>query len=132
MNFCFCFSSQDCLNVFTRARISIFKTLISGYKVRIRPNDNNQIKAQLRNAKNVDARDAKIDARNQLKVLECCGCHSCLGNCLRMDKKIVKLSFQILEKIRAEQDEENDKEELKIRIQSIESSLEKIMSKLNV
>lgn len=121
------------MNYLARSRISVFKTLVSAYKIRIRPNENNQIKASQLSPKNtIDSVDYKIDTEtDQLKALECLRCCSCFGDCFRMDRKIVKSSLHVLEKMRSEQEEEDDKEQLKTQIRNIEQSLSEIMEKLN-
>lgn len=124
------------MNLFARARISVFKTLITSYKIRVRPNENNQIKAQVMRTKNVDDSDSAIkDIRltdtvgSYSKTLDCC--YSCFGDCFRMDKKIVKLSFGVLEKVRCEQDEEDEREQLRNKLNNIEIALDNITQKLN-
>lgn len=121
------------MNYLARSRISVFKALVSAYKIRIRPNENNQIKAAQRLSKNdIDAVDYKAGmGSSQLKALECIGCCACFGDCFRMDRKIVKSSLHVLDKLRDEREEEDDKELLKTRIEKIEQSLDQILDKLN-
>lgn len=121
------------MNYLARSRISVFKTLVSAYKIRVRPNENNQIKAAQRSTnKEIDAvDDLKAGmGSSQLKALECIGCCSCFGDCFRMDRKIVKSSLHVLDKVRDEREEEDDRELLKTRIQNIEQRLDQIIDTL--
>lgn len=109
--------------MFARDTISVFKELKPMFKVRVMPNANNQILVP----DSVDMED-KLES----KPFECYHCFSCFGGCSRMDRKIIKQAFSVLEKIKMEKYEETENDHLKERIRHIESSLDKITSKLNI
>lgn len=121
------------MNYLARSRISVFKALVSAYKIRVLPNDNNQIKAAQRKPQNtVDTIDHMMDnATSHLKALQCIGCCGCVGDCFRMDRKIVKSSLYVLDKCRAEQDDEKDRQQLETRMRHIEHSLQQIVQRLD-
>lgn len=113
------------MKYFARATISVFKDLMPIFQVRVKPNANNQIYVAADDEKKLDAIDSDMQS------IQCASCFSCFGKCSRMDKKIVKLAFNVLEKVKMEKYEEGEKDLLKNRIGHIENSLEDIKKKLN-
>lgn len=71
----------------------------------VKPNLNNQI---------IFAQD---------KGINCIGCAG-IDQCCKMDGRIVKLALSVLEKIKLEKYEENEKEQMKILIKKLEKLLE--------
>lgn len=115
------------MRYFARSRISVFKTFIPTYKIRVKPNDNNQILVE------TFASDSKKDMiENDFAPVECISGCPCAGRCSRMEKKIIKLASNVLEKIKREKYEEAEKEHYKNRIVNIEASLHDITQKLNI
>lgn len=105
-----------------REKNSVFLELAPVFRVKILPNANNQILIP----NQVDA-EKDIDA----KTIKCYDCFSCFGQCSRMDSKIVKSAFGLLDKVRMEQYEEEENNMLKERIARIEVNLENIANQLN-
>lgn len=111
-----------------RATISVFKGLKPIFEIRVKPNANNQISVPVQ----IDYEKTKTDVIEfDMPPIQCINCFSCFGKCSRMDKKIVKLAFAVLEKIKMDKYEEIEKDLLKERIGKIENSLEIISNKLN-
>lgn len=113
------------MRYFARATISVFKDLMPVFQVRVKPNANNQIYVAANDEKKIDA------INSDMQSIQCANCFSCFGKCSRMDKKIVKLAFHVLEKVKMEMYEKNEKDVLKVRIGKIEHSLDIITNKLN-
>lgn len=111
------------MRFFARDTISVFKELKPTFQVRVKPNVNNQILVP----DSVDSED-----KAESKQFQCYHCFSCFGRCSRMDRKIVKLAFCLLEKVKMEKYEETEKDQLKDRMRRIEVSLEHITNKLNI
>lgn len=112
------------MKYFARATISVFKRLKPTFHIQVKPNANNQILVPI-DSSNQKEKNAMESEKQPIQ------CFACFGNCTRMDKKIMKLAFAVLEKIRMEKYEEDDKDLLKERICNIEVSLENIANKLN-
>lgn len=110
------------MRYFAREKNSVFQELKPVYQVKVLPNANNQIliSNQLDAEKETDA-----------KPMQCYDCFSCFGQCSRMDGRIVKLAYGVLEKVKMEQYEEDENNLLKERIGRIETTLENIANKLN-
>lgn len=127
MNFIFFHSCSPLMKYFARATISIFKELKPSFQIHVKPNANCEISVPV----NLEY-EKKTDAiETDLQPIKCNNCFSFVGNCSRMDKKIMKRACAVLEKIRMEKYEENEKDLLKDRIGKIEVSLENITNKLN-
>lgn len=90
---------------FSRSSISVAKQLTAGFKLTIKPNENNQI---------VFGRHIGIN------------CICCFGSnpCYQMDGRIVKLALSVLEKTKLKKYEENEKEQIKTLIKNVEKLLE--------
>lgn len=110
---------------FAYSRTSVFQALISTNKIRVRPNDHNQILIEtLEN-------DEKKDISESTQINCFSGC-PCVGRCARMEHKIIKLAFGVLEKIKRNQIEVAEKEHFKKRIENIENTLNNISNKISV
>lgn len=111
-----------------RSRISLFKDFIPMYKVSVLPNVHNQVLIPIP----PDASNNKLTTiESNSRTLECVS--SCLyfGNqCSRMEPKIVKYSWHVLEKKVNEFDDEKEKIDLKNQISFIEKRLTDINDKL--
>lgn len=121
------FSHLNFMKYFARSRLGVFKKSIPSYLVRVKPNDQNHIYVET-----VGTNDKP--ERNTIKN-ETIGCFASgcfFRGCSRMEKKIIKLSFNILEKRRQEKFEELEKEHLIHRIHCIENSLHSITQKLDI
>lgn len=112
---------------FARDKISIFKELKPIFQVKVRPNDNNQIAFPV----GIDYKKKTDTVEVDMQPVQCGSCLSCFGRCSRMDKKIIKLARNVLDKLRNEKLEEIEKDQLKNRMSKIELSLENITNKLN-
>lgn len=115
------------MQYFARAKVSVFKELKPVFQVRVKPNGNNEILIP-----------NQIEYENKIRLIEtdmkpigCTSGFSCLGGCSRMDRKIVKLAFYVLEKQKIEKFEESEKDMLKERICNIETALGNISEQLN-
>lgn len=67
---------------------------------------------------------------DNVKPLRCLTHLSCSNRCARMDAKIIKLAFQVLEKKSNEQHDEDEKEKFNRKIERMETTLDKIEEKL--
>lgn len=111
-----------------RSRLGVFTKSIPSYLIRVKPNDQNQIYVETQNtndkSKTITTEDETIG----------CFVSRCFyrGSCSRMERKIIKLAFNILEKRKQEKFEELEKEHLIQRIHCIENSLLSITQKLDV
>lgn len=110
------------MKYFARATISVFKDLRPVFQVRVKPNSNNEISVPV---------EFDYEKKTIEQPIQCTNCFSCFGKCSRMDKKIVKLAYAVLEKVKVEKFEESEKDLLNDRIGKIEVSLENITKKLN-
>lgn len=96
------------------------------HEIIIKTNDNNQILIP-----ELISNEDETDTDESLLPLRCSGCFSCSGRCARMDSKIVKLAFQVLDKNALEEHDEHEREQFEKRITKMESTLDTIASKLN-
>lgn len=116
------------MKYFARTRLGVFKKSIPSYLFRVKPNDQNQIY--------VEAQESNDKSKSNTIEDETIGCFisRCFyrGSCSRMEKKIIKLAFNILEKRKQEKFEELEKEHLIHRIHCIENSLNCITQKLDL
>lgn len=110
------------MRYFAREKNSVFQELKPVYQVKVLPNANNQILIP----NHTDAEKETDD-----RPVQCYDCVSCFGHCSRMDGKIVKLAYSLLDKMRMEQYEEDENNLLKERIGRIEVTLENIANRLN-
>lgn len=115
------------MSYFARDQISLFKELKPIFQVKVRPNDNNQIAVPV----GIDYKKKTDAIEVDMEPVQCGSCLSCFGRCSRMDKKIIKLAKNVLDKIKNEKFEEIEKNQLKDRMSKIELSLENITNKLN-
>lgn len=118
----FLYSFPSFMRYFAREKNSVFQELKPVFRVKVLPNANNQILIP----NQFDAEKESDD-----KTIKCYDCFSCFGQCSRMDSKIVKFAFGLLEKVKMEQYEEEENNLLKERISRIEVNLENIANKLN-
>lgn len=114
------------MKYFARDTISVFKGLKPVFQIRVKPNVKNEISVP----QEVDIDKKTYTIENEIPSIQCANCFSCFGKCSRMDKKIVKLSFAVLEKVKLERFEESEKDLLNDRISKIEISLQNITNKL--
>lgn len=110
------------MRYFARDKNSVFLELKPVFRVKVLPNANNQI---------LIPNQSDTEKETDAKAIQCYDCFSCYGQCSRMDSKIVKFAFGLLEKVKMEQYEEEENNLLKERIGRIEVSLENIANKLN-
>lgn len=73
----------------------------------------------------------ETETDSDLKPLRCIRCFPCSGQCSRMDSKIVKLAFQVLDKNAMEEHEQNEKEEFNKRMTKMEHTLDTIANRLS-
>ena len=108
------------------AGIDTFEESKSVYHIRIKPNDNNQIFIpDLSDHGEINETD------DNLRPLLCIHHLTCSNRCTRMDSKIVKLAFQVLEKNVQEQHDEEEREKFNKRMTKMETTLETIADRLN-
>lgn len=107
----------------TLLKISVFKDLIPVFQIRVKPNDNNKIY--------ITANDKKKTDDSDMQPTRYFSCFSCLGKCSQMDSKVMKLAFNVLEKVKMEKYENTESDLLKNRIIHIEKTLDDITNKLN-
>lgn len=119
------------MNYFARTTISVFKGLEPEFEVHVKPNSNNEISVPVPIKVDYEKKTNAIETDPQPVQCGSCFLLSCFGNCSRMDKKIVKLAFGVLEKVKMEKYEEAEKDLLNDRIGKIEEALETITIKLN-
>lgn len=110
------------------SRLGVFKKSIQSYLIRVKPNDQNQIY--------VETPETNDEPKNNTIEDETIGClvSRCFysGSCSQMERKIIKLAFNILEKRKQEKFEQLEKDHLIHRIHYIENSLHSIAQKLDV
>lgn len=123
-----CFSDLNFVKYYARSRIGVFKKSIPSYLIRVKPNDQNQIY--------VKTPETNYEPKRNTIEDETIGCFisSCFSrcSCSRMEKKIIKLAFNILEKRKQEKFEKSEKEHVIHGIRSIENSLRSITQKLDI
>lgn len=116
------------MKYFVRSRLVVFKKSIPSYLIRVKPNVQNQIYVETPET-NDRSKTNSIDD-------ETIGCFisRCFyrGSCSQMERKIIKLAFNILEKRKQGKYEELEKEQLIHRIHCIEDSLHSITQKLDI
>lgn len=105
---------------------SKFDELKSIYHIRVKPNDNNQILIP-----DLNTHEDASDMSDNLRPLRCIHILTCSDPCARMDAKIVKLSFSVLEKNAHADQDENEREQLNKRMTKMETTLQSILDKLN-
>lgn len=110
------------MRYFAREKNSVFQELKPVFRVKVLPNATNQI---------LIPNQYDAEKEPEAKSIKCHDCFSCFGQCSRMDGKIMKLAFGLLEKVKMEQYEEHESNLLKERIGRIEVTLENIANKLN-
>lgn len=97
-------------------KFSVFKQLEPQYSVTVKPNARNKISI-----------DVRGDVEKSTKPIPY---KSFIGLPLRMDKKIMKSAFGVLEKVKLEKQQETEREKLNKRISKIEELLQQIKEKL--
>lgn len=105
---------------------SKFDETKSIYHIRIKPNDYNQILIP-----DLNTHEGVSDISDNLRPLRCIHFLTCSDPCARMDSKIVKLAFKVLEKNANEEKDENEREQINKRMTKIETTLQTILDKLN-
>lgn len=107
------------------AGIDTFEESKSIYRIRVKPNDNNQILfPDLSNHREIN------DTDDNLRPLLCIHHLTCSNRFTRMDSKIVKLAFQVLEKNAKEQHDAEEREKFNKRLMRMESTLDTIADRL--
>lgn len=107
------------------AKIHAFEDTTPIYHIRVKPNIDNQILIP-----DLNSQEENSDSEDNLKPLRCLTNLSCSNRCARMDAKIIKLAFQVLDKKANEKHDENEKEKFNKRIDRMETTLDKIEEKL--
>lgn len=110
------------MRYFAREKNSVFEELKPVFRIKVLPNANNQI---------LIPNQFDVEKDTDAKSIKCYDCFSCFGQCSRMDSKIVKFAFGLLEKVKMEHFEEEENNLLKERIARIEVNLENIANQLN-
>lgn len=108
------------------SRVDTFQEPKSIDQIRIRPNDDNQVLIP-----DFSSNENETESDDDLKPLRCIHGFSCSDRCARMDMKIVKLAFQVLEKNAEEENDEHEKERFNKRMTKMEHTLDTIASRLN-
>lgn len=138
-------NNQDLFSLFScnylssfcfRSKISIFKSFIPLYRISILPNSNNVVHIPLPQGNENTLDDAvELEMKNFIggkssRKLQCCHFFSC---CSHMEQKIVKYSFNVLEK-KSHSVDDFDQEIIIKRLNNIEQSmvrLERLVLELN-
>lgn len=105
---------------------SKFDEMRSIYQIRVKPNDYNQILIP-----DLGTNEDASDISDNLRPLRCIHFFTCSDPCARMDSKIVRLANQVLEKNAHDEKDENEHEELMVRITKIENTVKIILDKFN-
>lgn len=106
--------------------VNAFEESKSVYRIRVKPNDYNQILLPDLNTHD----DESVDGESSTP-LRCIHIISCSDPCARMDSKIMKHAFQVLERNAIEEHDDDEREKLNKRMIEMENTLKIIVHKLD-
>lgn len=106
--------------------VNAFEESKSLYRIRVKPNDYNQI--LIPDLNNHD--DESVDGESSTP-LRCIHFISCTDPCARMDTKIMKHAFRVLERNAIGEHVDDEREKLNTRMTEMENTLKIIVNKLD-